>query len=163
MSNTTNEDLKFALKNSLEERGILNPIKALMRKAIFDAIDIDNFSKPKIPEENLIINEMIKEYLKYNNYNYSNQVFQSETGQPDNPFDRDYIEKELNINTDKTKNEKPLLYSILKGLKEETYEPICKNENNNNDNNNINNINQDNYNINKNINIIQPNQIIINN
>ena len=132
-----------------------------MRKSIFDAIDIDNYAKPKIPEENLIINEMIKEYLKYNNYNYSNQVFQSETGQPENPFNRDYIEKELNINTDKTQNEKPLLYFLLKGLKEETYEPI--NKNNNNNNNEIINTNNDNTNINKNMNIIQPEQIIINN
>jgi lisH domain-containing protein FOPNL len=161
MLNTTNEDLKSALKTSLEERGVLNSIKALMRKSIFDAIDIDNYAKPKIPEENLIINEMIKEYLKYNNYNYSNQVFQSETGQPENPFDRDYIEKELNINTDKTQNEKPLLYFLLKGLKEETYEPI--NKNNNNNNNEIINTNNDNTNINKNMNIIQPEQIIINN
>jgi lisH domain-containing protein FOPNL len=156
----SNEDLKSALKNSLIDRGILNSIKALMRKSIFDAIDTDDYPKPKIPEENLIINEMIKEYLKYNNYNYSLQVFQSETGQPENPFNRDYIEKELNINTDKTIEEKPLFYSILNGLKEQTYEPIIKNEDNNND---INNINNDNINITKKNNIVQPDPLIINN
>ena len=36
-----------------------------MRSAIFSALDNDDKPKPKLSDENLIINEMIREYLKY--------------------------------------------------------------------------------------------------
>jgi lisH domain-containing protein FOPNL len=61
---TNVNELKEALKDTLQERGELSKIKAMMRAAIFEAIETDDKPKPKLSDENLIINELIREYLK---------------------------------------------------------------------------------------------------
>ena len=58
-------ELKSALKETLEEQGILNEIRARLRASIFSVIETDDKPKPKISDENLLINELIREYLKY--------------------------------------------------------------------------------------------------
>ena len=155
---TNVNELKEALKETLEERGELNKIRAMMRAAIFESIETDDKPKPKLSDENLIINELIREYLKYiynnitydryNNYLHSTSVFIAESGQPvDSPFERNFIAKELNIKEDNTSKKVPLLYSILFGLKNETYEPTQHNNNFNNNNHNIqyDNLNSNNF------------------
>lgn len=117
-------ELKEALKETLEERGVLNQIRAIMRQNIFEAIESDDKPKPKISNENLIINELIKEYLIYNNYLHSASVFEAETGQPKEALGRDFIAKELNIQETSSSKSVPLLYSMLFGLKKETYVPV---------------------------------------
>jgi lisH domain-containing protein FOPNL len=57
-------ELKDALKDTLESRGKLNEIRAMLRSSIFEAIETDDKPKPKLTDENLIINELIREYLK---------------------------------------------------------------------------------------------------
>lgn len=117
-------ELKEALKDTLEEKGVLNEVRAMMRQAIFKAIESDDKPKPKLTDENLIINELIREYMIYNNYLHSNSVFIAETGQPSEPpFDRNFIAKELNIVEENSSKKVPLLYSILFGLKKEIYQP----------------------------------------
>jgi len=54
---TNINELKDALKETLEEKGVLNEIRARMRSAIFSALDNDDKPKPKISDENLLINE----------------------------------------------------------------------------------------------------------
>ena len=114
---TSVEELKNALKETLEQRGVLNQIKAIMRQEIYDSIEKDDNPKPELSEENLLINELIKEYLNYNNYSHSSSVFQAETGQPNNVLDRNSISKKLNIIENESNKQYPLLYSILLGLK----------------------------------------------
>ena len=121
---TSVEDLKNALKETLEQRGVLNQIKAMMRHEIYESIENDDNPKPEIPKENLIINELIKEYLNYNDYSHSSSVFQSETGQPKDIYDRNSISKELNIIENESNKQIPLLYSILFGLKNQDYNLI---------------------------------------
>ncbi len=57
-------ELKQALKDTLETRGVLNEIRAMMRANIFQAIETDDKPKPRLSDENLIINELIREYMK---------------------------------------------------------------------------------------------------
>ena len=90
------EELKTSLKETMIKRGILNKIKAEMRQEIYEALDNDDNPKPKLTRENFIINELIKEYFNYNDYNYSSKVFQSETGQIKNNLNRNELAKELN-------------------------------------------------------------------
>ena len=111
------EELKTSLKETMIKRGILNKIKAEMRQEIYDALDNDDNPKPKLTRENFIINELIKEYFNYNDYNYSSKVFQSETGQIKNNLNRNELAKELNIIEGENNKNKPLLYSIFSGLK----------------------------------------------
>ena len=91
---TTVEELKNALKETLEQKGVLNEIRAKMRQSIFEAIESDDKPQPKLSNENLIINALIKEYLDYNNYLHTASVFQAESGQP--KLDRNFITSQLN-------------------------------------------------------------------
>ena len=106
---TSVEELKNALKETLEQRGVLNQIKAIMRQEIYEAIESDDNPKPKLSKENIIINELIKDYLNYNNYTHSSSVFLSETGQPKDLYDRNSISKELNIIENEANKQQPLL------------------------------------------------------
>ena len=153
-------ELKDALKDTLEEKGILNQIRALMRKSIFEAIESDQQPSKKLSDENLIINELIREYLVYNNYLHSNSVFLAETGQPIEPFDRNFIAKELGISEDSNSKKVPLLYSICFGLKKN--ENIFDNMNNMNSMNNNNNNNNMYSNINP-MSLIESNKFVGNN
>ena len=110
------EELKSSLKETLIKEGILNKIKAEMRKGIYDIIDRDNNPKPNLTKENFIINILIKEYFDYNNYTFSSNVFESETGQLKNDFNRNELTKELNIIEGENNKNRPILYSILQGL-----------------------------------------------
>ena len=110
------EELKSSLKETLIKEGILNKIKAEMRKGIYDIIDRDNNPKPNLTKENFIINLLIKEYFDYNNYTFSSNVFESETGQLKNDFNRNELTKELNIIEGENNKNRPILYSILQGL-----------------------------------------------
>ena len=143
---TTVEELKNALKETLEQNGVLNEIRAKMRKSIFEAIESDDKPKPKLSNDNLIINALIKEYLDYNNYLHTSSVFQAESGQPKDKIDRNFITNQLNIIENNQSQKVPLLYSIIFGLQ-------SKEENFNEDNN----INNNNYSINNPLNSINQN------
>ena len=114
------EKLKSSLKESLINKGILNEIKAHMRQEIYNILDNDNDNdinqKPKLTKENIIINELIKEYFIFNGYTFSSNVLQSEVGQTNNNLNRDNIIKELNIIENGNNKNRPLLYTILSGL-----------------------------------------------
>ena len=113
------EKLKSSLKESLINKGILNEIKAHMRQEIYNILDNDNDNdinqKPKLTKENIIINELIKEYFNFNGYKFSSNVLQSEVGQTNN-LNRNDIIRELNIIENENNKNKPILYTILSGL-----------------------------------------------
>ena len=110
------EDLKNVLRETLEQKGVLNEIKAKIRSEIFTALDSENQGKPKISPENVLINEMIREYLEYNRYYNTLSVMLTETGQPQEaPFDKEFIHKRLNINKSPMSGV-PVLYEIVHGL-----------------------------------------------
>ena len=86
------EDLKNVLRETLEQKGVLNEVKAKIRAEIFTALDSVNVGKPPLSNENMIINEMIREYLEYNKYYNTASVLVTETGQPhEPPFDKQYL------------------------------------------------------------------------
>jgi len=114
------EKLKSSLKESLINKGILNEIKAHMRQEIYNILDNDNDNdinqKPKLTKENIIINELIKEYFNFNGFKFSSNVLQSEVGQTNNNLNRNDIIRELNIIENENNKNKPILYTILSGL-----------------------------------------------
>eukprot|EP01017_Pseudomicrothorax_dubius_P000817 TRINITY_DN0_c2711_g1_i1.p1 TRINITY_DN0_c2711_g1~~TRINITY_DN0_c2711_g1_i1.p1 ORF type:complete len:121 (-),score=33.28 TRINITY_DN0_c2711_g1_i1:46-408(-) len=66
----------------------------------------------------MIINELIREYLIFNNYTHTLSVFLPETGQPERPpFDRGFITRKLNIIEDQQSKQLPLVYGLSFGLK----------------------------------------------
>ena len=123
---TSIEELKNALKETLEQKGVLNKIRGIMRQSIFEAIESEDKAQPKISNDELTINELIKEYLNYNNYLHSLSVFNAETGQPKEMLDRNFIANKLNINETSSSRQLPLLYSIIFGLQKEEYNCLEK-------------------------------------
>ncbi|XP_062852554.1 lisH domain-containing protein FOPNL [Trichomycterus rosablanca] len=111
----TVRDLQSALKESLEARGVLAQLRARMRAEVFSILDDDREGerRPAPPRETLLINELIREYLQFNKYRYTQSVLISEAGQPDVPLDRQFIANELNIVEEPSSQTLPLLYGLV--------------------------------------------------
>jgi lisH domain-containing protein FOPNL len=63
------------LKEALDNKGVTNEIKAKLRSEVFSILEDNSYEKPRISQENLLINELIREYMDFNNYKYSKSVF----------------------------------------------------------------------------------------
>ncbi|NXY84004.1 FOPNL protein, partial [Alcedo cyanopectus] len=103
----------IVLRDTLEKRGALGEIKARIRAEVFNALDDQSVPRPPLSHENLLINEIIREYLEYNKYKYTASVLTAESGQPEVPLDRQFLAKELNIVEDTNGKAVPLLYGII--------------------------------------------------
>ena len=63
-----------ALRESLESRGVLGQLKARIRAEVFSALDDQSEPRPALSHDNLLINELIREYLEFNKYRYTASV-----------------------------------------------------------------------------------------
>ncbi|MBN3303874.1 FOPNL protein, partial [Amia calva] len=106
-------ELKCALKETLESRGVLGQLKARIRAEVFSALDDQSQARPPLSHENLLINELIREYLEFNKYRYTASVLTAESGQPEVPLDRQFMSNELNVVEDPSTRSVPLLYGLL--------------------------------------------------
>ncbi|XP_062036005.1 centrosomal protein 20 isoform X2 [Lepus europaeus] len=101
------------LRDTLEKKGVLGHLKARIRAEVFNALDDDREPRPALSHENLLINELIREYLEFNKYKYTASVLMAESGQPVVPLDRQFLIRELNAFEESKDNTVPLLYGIL--------------------------------------------------
>ncbi|XP_056659244.1 centrosomal protein 20-like [Monodelphis domestica] len=90
-------ELKAVFKDTLEKRGVLGHLRAKIRAEAFNVLDDQGEKPPPLSHENLLINELIREYLEFNKYKYSASVLAAESGQPAMPLERQFLIKELNI------------------------------------------------------------------
>eukprot|EP00041_Stephanoeca_diplocostata_P008745 m.129300 g.129300 ORF g.129300 m.129300 type:complete len:122 (-) comp17458_c0_seq6:1100-1465(-) len=109
----TAADLKDALKQSLETNGALDGIRARVRAEVYLALNDESERPPQLSRENLLINELIREYLEYNKYKYTASVFAPETGLSGPPLERAFLADELNLHDEGNAAKVPLLYGIL--------------------------------------------------
>ncbi|XP_072275077.1 centrosomal protein 20 isoform X3 [Pyxicephalus adspersus] len=109
----TVSDLKAVLTDTLEKRGVIGQVKAHIRAEVFAALDDQSEARPVLSHENLLINEMIREYLDFNRYKYTSSVLTAETGLSDIPLDRNFLARELNLVEDANAQSVPILYGIL--------------------------------------------------
>ncbi|CAF0904588.1 unnamed protein product [Rotaria sordida] len=110
---STLEDLRSAVKQTLEQNGSLAATRAKLRADIFATLQDPTEVKPRIPHENLLINELILEYLNYNNLHCAASVLAVESGQPTPSLGRAFVAEQLNIHDDDKTRQLPLLYSLL--------------------------------------------------
>jgi lisH domain-containing protein FOPNL len=115
---SSQESLKAAMRESLETNGTISHIKAELRAAVVERLtDVTNsgdsraVANPPVPPENLIINELIKEYLTFNGLEHTLAVFQLEGRTPDSQVPRRVLASELNMAA--APSSVPLLYAIL--------------------------------------------------
>lgn len=71
--------LSIVLTDTLDKRGVLGQLKARVRAEVFAALDDQNEPRPVLSHENLLINEMIREYLEFNKYRYTSSVLTAGT------------------------------------------------------------------------------------
>ena len=81
-------ELREALRDALDRRGVLRGLKAQLRAEVFSTLEDGDDVRPSLPHENLLINELIREYLAFNNYGHTLSVFLPEAGQPVEPLRR---------------------------------------------------------------------------
>ncbi|CAN9509836.1 unnamed protein product [Ophioblennius macclurei] len=112
----TVSELKCAVRETLEARGVLGQLKARMRAEVLSALE--DQSEPRGPRaalshENLLINELIREYLLFNKLCCSASVLTAESGQPEAPLDRNFLANELKVTEDASSKSVPLLYGLV--------------------------------------------------
>eukprot|EP00928_Gymnodinium_smaydae_P014292 TRINITY_DN15211_c0_g1_i1.p1 TRINITY_DN15211_c0_g1~~TRINITY_DN15211_c0_g1_i1.p1 ORF type:complete len:234 (+),score=68.89 TRINITY_DN15211_c0_g1_i1:139-840(+) len=114
----TLDELKQALVETLDQRGVLGQVKAKVRAEIFAALDDEHVSRPELPRENALINELIREYLEFNGYHHTLSVLLPEAGHPEErQFDRRFLAAELQVQEDSRSMALPLLYGLVGGLR----------------------------------------------
>ncbi|CAM9405547.1 unnamed protein product [Chrysoparadoxa australica] len=115
----TERELQQSIVESLSKRGVLAKVKASLRSEVFRSLEGDKAGAPPLSSENLLVNELIREYLEYNQYHSALSVFMEESGQPTTQnLDRAFIREELGV-TESARNSKlPLIYGIVNKLSE---------------------------------------------
>ena len=90
----TVNDLKEVLKDHLQQSGALDQIRSKLRSEVFKALnegEEENNQNIAISRENLLMNELILEYLEFNNYNHSASVLMPESGMRNTRLTRDFV------------------------------------------------------------------------
>nr|ACO11289.1 LisH domain-containing protein C16orf63 homolog [Caligus rogercresseyi] len=114
-------DLRDALRQSLEERGVLPGIKSQLRLEILKSLKSPEASKGPQPqyesEDNFLLNELIKEYFSWNGYLHASKVLSEESGHPSADLSRTQLEEALTLQSGPNGRKVPLLYSLLDRIK----------------------------------------------
>ncbi|KAF6260923.1 hypothetical protein COO60DRAFT_828392 [Scenedesmus sp. NREL 46B-D3] len=107
-------ELKDAIKDTLDRKGLLKQLQSHTRAQVYKILlDAEEDARPEPCNENLIINELIREYLIFNGYRDTLSVFLPESGQPQTrPFDREFLAQHLQINETQSTEQVPLLYAM---------------------------------------------------
>ncbi|KAG5899908.1 hypothetical protein JTB14_002460 [Gonioctena quinquepunctata] len=115
MSEPTETDLLDAVKESLQKNGTLGRINGELRAAVMKVLNenVGNDNPPKVPEETKLINELLREYLTWNGYLYTEQILTAESGQKNERLGRDVLTTKFGVMDDAKTGKIPLLYYIV--------------------------------------------------
>eukprot|EP00043_Microstomoeca_roanoka_P024926 m.7091 g.7091 ORF g.7091 m.7091 type:complete len:140 (+) comp5073_c0_seq1:149-568(+) len=112
-----NDDLKRALRLRLAAGGVLDQMKAQMRAEVYKCFiephNQESSAHPKLPPENYIINELIREYLEFNGYHHTHAVLVSETHQPQERLTRQLLADRVHVEDTPDAQQLPLLYHLI--------------------------------------------------
>ncbi len=120
MASASLEELHEAVSEALRARGVEASIKARLRAEVFAALEGPAaVPAPRPSDANVLINELLREYLAFNGYEHALSVFLAESGQPreSEALPRAVIAQDLGISdADRFKpaaKQLPLLYSLV--------------------------------------------------
>lgn len=115
-------ELKAAVTNSLENSGKLEQLRAKVRAGIYEALESPQDAALPLSRDNLVINELFREYLMFNSYRNTLSVLLPEARQPQTaPFDRQMLADMLGIKEDSNTFQVPLLYALVAQHKQSPY------------------------------------------
>ncbi|GFQ83157.1 lisH domain-containing protein FOPNL [Trichonephila clavata] len=109
----TARDLKDVIKESLAKSGVLSEIRARIRAEVFNVLQDETEPPPPISNENVVINELIREYLIYNGYLFTESVLLAESGHPQFQLDREFLKEKLRVKPIEESDHLPLLYGLV--------------------------------------------------
>lgn len=69
------DELKGALKEALEHRGVLDELRAAVRSEVFRTLDEGEVTRPRPEGDTWLLNELIREYLLYHGLRHTASVF----------------------------------------------------------------------------------------
>ncbi|KAL0484439.1 LisH domain-containing protein FOPNL [Acrasis kona] len=69
------QELKEVLVKNLEKKGVLEKIRSNLRAEIYNALHNEDVERPPITEQELLINELFREYLEFVGYKHTLSVF----------------------------------------------------------------------------------------
>ena len=110
MEKIKSNDLQAGILDSLKESGAYSKLQAQVFEKIFHVMNENSAERPELPEENVLVNSLIRDYLNWNNLEYTDKVLSAETGDK-KCLSRDEIAEKLNVTGDF--QTKPLLYSMV--------------------------------------------------
>ncbi|CAH1118926.1 unnamed protein product [Phaedon cochleariae] len=115
MGEPTETDLLEAIKDSLQREGTLGRVNGEIRAAVMSVLNrnFENSEPPKVPEETKLINELLREYLAWNGYLYTEQILVAESGQKNEKIGRDVLTTKFGVMDDAKTAKIPLLYYIV--------------------------------------------------
>ena len=117
---TTNDTLVAALKETLNRSSTLEDVRAQLRASVLLAME-ESLPAPKgqtsnPPIENVLINELIAEYLSFNGYHSTLSVFSTESKtEKSSVLGREFIRAELGLNN--TDTNLAMMYEVIEGMK----------------------------------------------
>ena len=113
-------DIKAELRQAIMSNGKLDHIKAQLRAIVFESFHAaapeEIKSSPPVPPENLIINELSRDYLSFNGLEHTLAVFTSEAALSQAPVPRGIIAREMGLIG--SPPALPLLYAVVEQTKE---------------------------------------------
>lgn len=119
----------LAVTECLEQSGKLSKFKAALRIAVMSVLNKNsppNKPRPEIPAQTKLLNDLIREYLIWNGFLYTDQVFLAESGQSSEKPVREYLSAVLDITDDTDTQQIPLLYRIYSAFRKQLEESSCE-------------------------------------
>eukprot|EP01012_Entosiphon_sulcatum_P055367 TRINITY_DN7720_c0_g1_i1.p1 TRINITY_DN7720_c0_g1~~TRINITY_DN7720_c0_g1_i1.p1 ORF type:complete len:140 (+),score=25.96 TRINITY_DN7720_c0_g1_i1:43-462(+) len=104
------------LRDVLQSRGVLEQQKAALRGELLRVLTGTEETTHRGPNHiELVVNELILEYLRFNSYYHAADVLALESGQPPEGLPRTLLERELQL--PEPEPSLPLLYSVVAALR----------------------------------------------
>ena len=99
------DDLRSALRESLQQRGVLGRVRAQLRSEIFHTIDAGADAPPPRADPaaaTLVVEELVREYLAFAGYGHALSVFEAESRSAERgaSITRAQIQHELGVRQD---------------------------------------------------------------
>ena len=130
ISNET--DLKAAVKEALERKGVLKDVRARMRASVYNCLEDRSVTLPEKRSRDLYLaSELVRDFLISLNLSSTLSVFCEEMGQPSEILcDREFVAGEVGFSLsskdkDNCNESIPLIISLVQKLRlgKDSYEP----------------------------------------
>ena len=105
------DEVASMLKSMLDNQGVLGKMKAQIRACVYKGLESGATEKPALPNELLLMNELVREYLEHSGFHHTASTLVVESGQPEERIPRNVLSQQLNIVG--AQPDLPLLYSVL--------------------------------------------------